>query len=105
MISPIIPRDKEELKPVNTIGDERFKYLIREIYNTMLTYCTLRKKSLTKTNTMRFGNVSFWFEYDDKGSNAQLVFSQPVSQWDEASIVADIDQYFYDLHYSNAITN
>jgi len=96
----IKPLDKKTVVVDNTISDERFTYLIREVYAIMLDYSRIRRKVLNKNNPIRIGNVSFWFEPEPSTNQPQLKFNNSVKAWDETAIVRDIDQYMHDLYFN-----
>lgn len=99
-LAAVKPLDKKRTDQGNIISDERFAYLIKEVYAVMLDYTRIRKKNLVKTNPIQVGNVSFWFQPDPETKQPQIKFSHTVKAWDEAAIVRDLDQYMHDLYYN-----
>lgn len=85
-----------------TISDDRFKELIRQIYDVMLAYTRVRGKALTKTHPIQIGNATFWFDTDIKTGKSSLSFEPSLPSWKEELVVRDIDLHTHDLYYGAA---
>jgi hypothetical protein len=102
MTNPIIVPKKitteDNKKNKFGIDENKFKVIIKEIYDLMLHYSTARNILLVKNNPIRIGGILFWFETDKKTGESYLKYHQPPSQWKEDEIIYDIDTHLYNLY-------
>lgn len=101
MISPIQKSDKvATIRSRDSISEERFSEMIKEIYDVMLRYSYSRKITLRKDNPIQIGNVSFWFETDKSSEESVLKFNQSVKSWNESAIQSDINSFLHDIYFT-----
>lgn len=95
------PKSKVDTRD-DAISDERFKVIIRDIYDVMLAYTRVRGKALNKNHPIQVGNVTLWFDVNADTGKASLSFEPARQSWNEELVVRDINLHTHELYYSAA---
>ena len=101
MIDAIKSKPKVEVDPSTIITTDKFNNIVTEVYDVMISYSRVSGKGLTKSHPMLIGNVTFWFETDEKLDQSYLKFDRSVNTWNEDAIMDDVNRHIHDIFYTD----